>query len=384
MDDFGKLMDKRDVEIRNSVRTDDSLYSATIEKLRKTLFNKVIDRIQSDGTVFLQGPNVAHAHNLAPFIYFQNSISLQLCQMCPQAVDPEMIRPYIEKGLMSVFLTSSFSEFNLKFQKLAHEYPEYFVGPACYSAFKFFKLNDSLPHKPVEEGGNCFHCDMNNRMVEAIEKFTKNDEQKKFLSELAGYVIDIPTKAAEYPTNLFVDTLRNPSMESFRELETSINLMDYFSSSFSFDSIPQINADFLKSSEHFLEPLRISHNQNIDLSQYLEVVKDFQGSLSPKLIQKDESKILSKVIEINEEIDKIKSSKRLPIGKFLYKFTTAVPAIVSHVLSHGTFGGEGIQREALKGFKSKNLSQLKKILLSKYFGVSQTGIQVWRIRNKLE
>lgn len=381
VENYGELLDKMDHERWNSPGGDE-FFHASSETLRSTYFGDVINKMFQKSVTLLSGHTFDLPNNFAPFLYFHDSIAVEICPGCPPAENPQTLKPYLDRGLITVFATSHFSNYNPEFQKLAYNYSEYFVGRSSYFIFKQYSLNEHPMHKPVSEGGECIHCTAIDKTNSALDKLS--DSNKAYFSNIANYISGIPTIEVVSATDLFLDTISKPTPESIRELDTTVNLMYYLSSSNSLNAMPQVDSKFLNSSELFLEPLRISHNEEIDLEQYLDLVKDFKGTLSPEIIPKNKDKILSQVIKINEEVNKIQSSNRLPLADFLSNIVMALPSVITRIATQGTYGAEGTYQEPLKNFKSERFSEIKTKILSKYYGVSKTGIQIWNIRRKLE
>ena len=385
VDDYGKLLDKQDED--SVVKEED--YEELHHASKTTLANKFLGRIISKqlskkGTLFT-GPQWEDPKSMVPFLYFHNSLSLQICPQCPQAKDPSLIRPFIEKGLISVFMLGRFSDAPDEFQKLAFEYPEYFVGPRAYYRYRYFSMNLDPSHMSIENHTHyCAKC-----ISEKIEPYKVNltgvtDEIKRELDHIEFQLITNPIPMSEELTDLYIDTIKNPDINYLEELHNTTNLLHHMTASYSLHSTPQINADFLNSTDLFVKPLRLDYDPNIDLNQYLELVHDFKGTLDPDIIPKNPEKILSITTRINEEVEKIVTSKRLPLGNFLSTFILDAPLILSKIIGEGTYGFEGSYKSALTNLKSPRLSEIKSNILSKYFGVSKSGIQIWQIRNMLK
>jgi len=384
--DYGKLLDKQDEE-RSPVEEDDheELHYTSKTTLANKFLGKVIsNKLLKKGTLFT-GPQWEDPKIIAPFLYFYNSLSLQICPKCPQAIDPSLIRPFIEKGLISVFMLGRFSDAPYEFQKLAFEYPEHFVGPASYGSYRYFSLNIDPSHMSIENHTHfCASC-----ISEKIEPYKVNltgvnKKIKRELEHIESQLLTNPIPMSDELADLFIDTLKNPDESYLEELHNTTNLLHHMASSHSLHTTPQVNANFLNSMELFVKPLRLNYDPNIDLNQYLELVQDFKGTLDPEIIPKNPEKILSVVTKINEEVEKIETSKRLPLGNFLSTFVLDIPLVLSEIIAGGTYGFEGSYRSALNSFKSPRLSQIKSNILSKYFGVSKSGIQIWQVRNTLK
>ncbi len=382
VENYGKILDNLDHE-RWASHPDGDLFHVDPEVLYKKYFGKVINKMFQKSTTLLSGHIFSIPNNLAPFLYFHNSIAVELCPVCPLATNPELLKPYLERGLIVIFATERFELYNSEFQKIAYTYPEYCIGRSSYFIFKQYSLNEEM-HKPVSEGGECIHCYAIDKIGLSIKSIKNSDSNKGIFSGIGNYISVIPTVEVESATELFLDTVKNPTKESIRELDTTVNMMYYLSSTKALGSMPQVDVKFLDSKELFLDPLRISHNEEIELGNYLDLVKDFKGTLSLELLKNNKGALLSRVIKINEEVDKIQTSNRLPLADFLSNVAMAVPSVLTILATQGTYGAEGTYQEPLKNFKSDRLTEIKTKILSKYYGVSETGIQVWNIRRKIE
>ncbi len=380
---FGKLLDNLDQERWASGHGKD-LFQASPDTLREIYFGGVINKMFKKSTTLLTGHTFDLPNNMAPFLYFHNSIAIEVCPFCPMAENPNLLKPYLDRKLIVVFATAHFENYNPEFQKLAYTYPEFFVGRSSYFIFKQYSLNDHPTHKPVSEGGECTHCTAVDKINSTIKTLPDSDSNKNYLSNIGSYISGIPTNDVVSATELFLDTIDNPTEESIRELDTTINLMYYLSSTKSLNAIPQLDSKFLDSSELFLNPLRISHNQEMNSEDYLDLVMDFKGTLSLEILPKDKDALLPQVLKINEEVDKIQTSNRLPLSDFLSNLVMAIPSVLARIATQGTYGAEGTYQQPLKNFKSGRLSEIKTKILSNYYGVSEIGIQVWNIKRKLE
>jgi hypothetical protein len=380
---YGQTLDKLDSERVDQLTKEDIIESNSRE-LKEKLFGKVITRMHDKNTTLLSGPTTPNPNNIIPFLYFYNSVSLQLCSGCPQVLDPSMLRPFLDRKLISVFLMDTFSNTTKKFQELASEYPDLIVGHRSYYNFKSMILNKDSTAFPAHENHHCVGCSIREKIgtnwnkVKKLKRPIKHD-----MIRIADILVDIPIPPAESAADLYVSTLKKPTLQSVRELDTTVNTMYYLSSATALNATPQIDSRFIELPEFFVDSLRISHNPNANLEQYLDVVKGFKGTLSPELILSNHEKILSKIVTINEEIDKLESSKRLMIGMFLSKFALDIPSILTRILTQGTFGFEESYRSSLKNYHSLRLSEIKSNILSKYFGISKEGIQIWEIRKKI-
>ena len=120
MIDYGDVFDKKDSKTAK-INLNFNPYTASISDLRKTFFNKIIDSQHAKGTVFLDGGTISNVIDLAPFLFFHNSISLQVCPLCPQVKDIENLKLYLEKGLITIFLVTNLSAYSKDFQKFAKQ-----------------------------------------------------------------------------------------------------------------------------------------------------------------------------------------------------------------------------------------------------------------------
>lgn len=380
---LGETLDKFDFE-RVEQLTKDEITESSIHELKEKLFGRVITRLHDKNTTLLSGPTTPNPNNIIPFLYFYNSVSLQLCSGCPQVQNPSVLRPFLDRKLMSIFLISPFSDSTPEFQKLVSEYPDLVVGHRTYYNFKSFVLNKGTTAFPTHEHHHCVGCSIQEKIgsnwskVKKLKGSTRHD-----MMRIAEILKGIPIPPAENAADLFVNTLKKPTLQSVRELDTTVNTMYYLSSATALNATPQIDSRFIELPKFFADSIRISHNSNANLEQYLDLMKDFKGTLSPTLISSNPAKILSQVVTINEEIDKLESSKRLTIGMFLSKFSLDIPSILTRILTQGTFSFEDSYKSALKNYRSSRLSEIKSKILSKYFGVSKDGIQVWKIRKKI-
>lgn len=380
---YGKILDKLDSE-KVAQLTKNDIIESSARELKEKLFGKVIARIHDKNTTLLSGPTTPNPNNIVPFLYFHNSVSLQICSGCPQVQNPSILKPFLDRKLISIFLIDQFSNTPPEFQKLASEYPDLIVGKKSFYNFKSMILNKDSPASPVHENHHCVGCSIREKIDTNWDKVKKLKGQKRHdMMRIAGILADIPIPPAENAADLYENTLKKPTIQSIRELDTTVNTMYYLSSSTALGATPQIDSRFIELPEFFVDSLRISHNQTANLEQYLDLVNNFRGTLSPELISSNLEKILSKVISINEEIYKLESSKKLKIGMFLSKFALDVPSILTRILTQGTFSFEDSYKSALKDYKSTRLSEIKSNILSKYFGISKEGIQIWEIRKKI-
>lgn len=340
--------------------------------------------MQKNSTL-LEGPMAENPSDIVPFLYFYNSLSIVICPGCPMARKPSTLKSFLEKGLISVFLADRFSQMPKKLQKLAYEYPELFVGPSSYFAYRNAMLANVTGQTP-HDNHFLFCPDCQNKQLNPyfryLRKLKKLDRIRMVMT--GNKIIANPLPSTAELSELFINTAKKHTSNSIRELSTTVSLVNQLASAQYLGVVPQIEKIFFQSATLFLEPLRIIHNRNANLEQYLELVRSFKGKLSPTIVSSNHSAILNKVTKINEEVNKIQSSNRLPLEVFLSKFVTAIPSLLTRIVSNGSYGLEGVYDAPPTGFKSQRLSEIKTKILSKYFGVSEAGIQVWQIRDKLD
>lgn len=380
-ENYGRLLDHDDIAKAESLMGKD-LFGLDVGELRRMCFGNVIDRMLEGKNTTLSGQTGTVETDLAPFLYFYNSLVLDICPGCPQALNPKVLEPYLERKLIVVRTRSDFEDYFPDFQELAFRYKEYFIGNQSMVLFKLYRLNDAPPHDPTSN--SCLGCALRKKLDPYHDKIKKYSMEKRTM--LGSYLREIdetPISNASDLADLFIRTMRNPTKNRMRELEATINLTSYLSSIDALKSTPQFNSDFISIPDLFVKSLRINHQQDSDLERYLDIVVGFKGTLSPEILPTDPDQILSRVQKINEEIDTIDSSKRGKVVSFLSNFLPDLPSILTNIATHGTYGAEGVYKKALHNYRSPSLSIIRSKILSKYHGISEIGAQIWQIRNEL-
>jgi len=381
-ENIGRLLDIQDYEKAVPLGKKD-YFSKNINQLREICMGKVIAKMHSKNTTLLSGQSGSNILDFAPFLYFHDSVILDLCPGCPQAVDPTLLEPYLERGLATVIARTSYQNYNDEFQNLASTYPECFVGPCSFVIYLLFTLNDEFPHSPGSEF--CLQCSIRDKMKAIKPQIMKMKKyNRELLGDMTAVIENMPVLDAESAVDLLIDTVNKPTPHKINELESTVNLMSYLTNVNGLKSIPQFNSDFLGKTDLLLKGLRINHRTEIDLEQYLDLVKSFKGTLPHVIIPKNKEKILSKIIEINEEVEKIQSSKRATLASFFTAFIPNMASVLTRVVTQGTYGAEGVYKKAVSDYKSPRLTKIKSKILSKYYGVSEVGAQIWQIRQKIK
>jgi hypothetical protein len=375
----GKLLDKRDLATIEASEGSD-LYGVDIDKLRTTFLGKVTAANLKRGTTLLTGPDAEVPVDVAPFLYFYPTLSLQICPHCPQARNPSLIEPFLERGLVSVFMIGRFSDAPRRFQDVAFEYPELFVGPHSYSKYQYYSLNPIDPSEVSHENHYCHQCiheklDPHRARLDRLDPGTRDTMGRT----LTG-ILSLPTPSAGKFADMFIKILDNPNPKAARQLRTTVALADYLASAKALGAVPQVGSGFLGKSKLFLRALRIYHPSKIDLAGYLSFVNDFRGMLSQEDVPSSEDDILDRVTRINEEVVKIQTSKRLWIGEFVSRLAYDLPSLFLRVLTQGSYDWEGMKGVSIPHSRSSWPSRVGAKILARYFAVSNLGVRVWQIR----
>ena len=359
----------------------EDLFDKDIETLREKFFGNVIKKMHDKHPIILSGTTGDIETNLAPFLYFYDSIILHICPGCPQAIEPKKLEPFLKRGLVSVSLSSDYSDYFPEFQELAFRYPEYFMGPEAMAVFKMFRVNESPPHSREDD---CISCSVRNKLTPYSDQISQMGEDGEMLGGAIRSIEDNIVPVSEYAADLFIETINNLTPNSLRELTVTTNLIDYMTATNALKCTPQFNSDVLGKIDFLLKPLRINHIPELDIEQYLEIIQNYKGTLPPSLIPNKKEKVIPQVMKINEEIEKIESSKRRKLESFVTDFVPDMASILSRITTNGTYGAEGISTKALKNYSSPRLSKIRSKILSHYYNVSEVGAQIWQIRKKLD
>ncbi|MCW4042308.1 MAG: hypothetical protein NWE90_01125 [Candidatus Bathyarchaeota archaeon] len=383
---LGELLDKEDAERAETTgKQFDEMFGVEVKKLQERFLGKTVaNNLRKGQNVLLTGIEARNPSNVVPFLYFYPMISLQICPHCPQAHDPSLLMPFMEKGFASVFLIGPFSQAPKRFQELAFEYPESFVGPKSYSKYQYFSLNPVEPGRTTHENHYCYQC-VEEKLSPHVHKINRlDDHMRDTMGRTLTGILKLQTPMAEKFAERFVMTLQRPTPQSVNRLRTSVILADHLAGAKSLGAVPQMDSDFCEKSQLFLRGLRIYNPRGIDLREYLNFLDKFRGFLSSEAVPQTMDDILGRVIQLNEEVSKIKTSKRFQMGLFVSEIVQDLFSLFTQVITKGVYSWEGAKGTAMSKLGSSRSVKIEAQILSKFFGVSKTGIHVWQVRRSLE
>lgn len=352
-------------------------YGAKKPRLARGFLGHVIERKLREPTTLLGGTQISEPTKLLPFLYFYSNIALEMCPHCPPAQNPSLIRPFLEQGILSVFMIGEFSKSPKKFQQLAIEFPELVVGPESYLSYRYFSLNPDHPNRIHHENHYCAAC-LNEKLAPHDTKVaTLPARLKDQMRRTRSGIMQIQKPSANDFAKLYIETLKHPTAQSIEELRTVTSMANYVASSQALGAAPQLQSEFLAKSTLFLKSLRINFPTDLPIDEALAFIQDFRGSLYREL-PLSESAIVRRVIHINEELDNLLSSKRYKISTFSSRFTGNITSLAIQILTNRSVSWEGglIKPSSLAPGPSKTRAKL----LAKLMGISPTAFHVWQIR----
>lgn len=386
----GYLLDKDDKERTNRIHF--GYYAQSdLSKIREELLGRTIStHLLDEKSVLLTGPNITTLEDASAFLFFHKHLSLQLCPRCPPARNPEILKPLLDRGLVSIFMIGPFGRATVRFQNLALQYPEYFIGPHTYDALRFgimqqiLQLNKEVKvkgHEVVLENHYCHQC-VYERVRPSLQLIENLEPSLKHKLEVTAHrIMNLPSPIAEEMAGTLLKIASNPNEKTTKSLGTEVSLSDYFVSCRALGARPQMNNAFLNHAKFFSSALRLKMPTDMNELEYLDIASKYRNRLSAISMEGDELQSLKVSREINEEIDSIYGHG---VKLFLYRFLPLIPSLVIELVRRGTYETEAVAKTRMEIEGSSIYGNMRTKTLARYFGISNAALHVWSIRNELK
>jgi hypothetical protein len=389
--DIGKELDREDRAKAKQVydqfknETSDIGASKLVQYQRELAGEAMSRNLQGRPTVYMTGSTAKDSSNVVPFLYFYPTLSISLCAGCPQIFEPKVLIPYLDRGLVSVFVRSSFQLAPDEFQKVVASYPEYFLGGESFSVYRNLSATRVVPDSRHWAHHICSSC-IGKRLELFNSQADKMDSviNKLLVKSSIGDVVRFPLFEANQIIDVVENAMANPTDENLREMLTAVSLADFLLASKAFGASAQLESEYFGSALSMANSLRISAPAGIGVSEYLDFAEKYRGTLTPGLVAGTPKGMLETVRRINTEVDRIQSSNRLLAGYFAFRFILSTPTLMAELIRRGIYGQEGKKEKPIISSRLSTLTKFKGAILSKYFGTSKDAIHVWQIRRALE
>jgi hypothetical protein len=393
----------------------------------------VFKEIGGGGNPILAGYN----HSILPSVsMFYDRILLQVCQACPCAKQPNLIEPYLERGLVIPILPGSYVYYPPDFVDTILRYPH--ISSAEFEIFRTYSLFRQ------ENTYICPHCRERERTkyLPALNRLLPGSE---FKAQISSALIDA---SPFLPSELvLVDEMRRQlAAKDKRRLLAVLSLIrsvGFFRTAQAFSAIPQVSLSEVERLEKaskvdpeaitgeyeimdirnsVLNGLRLAYNPAIPVDTYLDIIEPRRRTIShivTDMIAKSKpssqeflSNLQSEVEHVNSEVRDIKSSKRTKMFGLTTGFLSQNKEIIAGCLGGAItglkeFGIIGCASGSLMG--SLGLGALKKLgqikvpaeatemkrmifeglepsiekFLSFYLSRDLTAVQVWQLQRKI-
>lgn len=411
----------------------ETLYSG--EKIFPTevFGSKAIPRILED-TPLAYWNSFSDANPMLPLdcLLFSKTI-VMICPKCDCSINPELLKPYLERELIVPLLTHRLSDYRDDFSELIIQYPY-----VSFDTHSFVKIIDLFKRCPSETA-HCEHCF--DKITEQIKrKLLEIPKGEEFVNMLDDAVF--PNLYPDFQLEAHIlteirEAVEQKNLALLKPLGAKSELLETLRYAQAFGAIPQTNqevlVDIIKILERigismdreFLEEIRnreltasalnLDYNPKISVDDYLDIITPRRkkiNSLVRELIlsgKGDLSSINDEIWSINKEIS---SSKTIETLTFLTDFVFSSAPILFGIFAGALLGYSSIslagcglggllggivgklsKRKSLKiprypkktseWIKAKIESPQEKLLsimLSKDIKV----IQIWNLRRKLK
>ena len=351
---------------------------------------------------------------------------------CDSALDPQLIKPYLERGLLLPILASPLSSYKTAFSELITNYP--YVS--CYT-FDLLRFYEDMDYDA--EGGLCEqHLENEKNLIyHDLSLQVKDKKQfKKLKSRLEYYFFPKlePVFGVEAQTiyNLHNEIKKN-QLKAIEPLMQRAELLQQLRNSQVFKAIPQTNGDYLTDTQSQIEKLNcrgilelekefitkdwiantlgINYNYKMPVEQYLDYIIPRKKKINNLLndIAKNQSgnsikSIKDEIWKINNEIE---NSKAIETWTFLVNLTqknwkVVLGLIIGSLIGSNSGNGCSVdpneiknkipEKSALKipDYPKKTVEWLKEKLedpsekiIAKMLSQELKTIQVWNIRKRL-
>lgn len=376
----GAILDKED---RSKVDplVGRSIGDITVDEVRRSVLSESVRRrIQPAGTTLVTGADAAVPDRCVPLLYFYKNIAVDICPRCPQLNRPDLLEPLLDRGIAFVTMNEPFEETPKRFQELAAHYPELVIGPDSNHAV----IMASQGMVPEYREHLCKKCrtatlkDLRRRVAD-LRAGPLQFECEQTLAA-AGSLAGEELHSVLQGLKAILDA---PDYDEAKDLASYARLAVYVATSRGYDAELQMDAAFFDNSGLLTHGLQIDQPKGVTFPDYLDLIEPHRGKLSREILPLNEEAAMVQVQRINDEVDKIRTSKRLSGGRSF--FTWVVPAlpILSRVLEAGRFAHDGSSGPRYRFGRVPVANSVPVPLLAAFFGVSGESVRVWMLRREL-
>lgn len=294
-----------------------------------------------------------------------SKILVTLCPDCSCNLDPQQLRPYLERGIVLPLLMAPLAKYDQKLADLVLQYP--YVG--C-RIFRFIRINRIL-HLEGTYAALCPHCFFKERdkILRKVRSRMIPSSAKRTKKELDGHVFPSLYPAMELEFHILQEIHDALDRDDSKMLDLLINRCDTvftLRSSQIFDAVPNVDAanitnvetisknigvtsniglaQEMQKKEWTLQELALDYSPTMPVEEYLDIVlprKKKITSLVDTIISNKEGKhkelseIKDELWRINQEMSE---SKKLETVTFLTNFVHNNAAILLQMLVGGYLG----------------------------------------------
>ncbi len=355
---------------------------------------------------------------------FSDRVFVQICNSCECSKAPNLLMPYLERGLIVPVLNNDFALYRPDFIDAITQFP--FISAAEFFEIRKFELKRESKMALASQ-----------REIEAIERKCYNssknfpnisNELERTLASIFNDLQPFYSSDIDILLNLMEGLDKKNASEINRIYDLS-SIIGAFRTSQVLPFTPQvlvkpstlkaipreykgITFDSCSLEDEIMTGLKISYNPSVGLEQYLDIIAERKSSirkivrsLTEQVNSKNDSSLKNLKAElerINSEVESLRTSKKLQTidirTNFVTQNTTSLVAGLVTSASMG-IGGLGVINCGLNATTKKkgNASAKNAIgfhngtffdssyerVLAKTLSTDIRVIQIWEIRNKL-
>lgn len=378
----GELLDKLDfdrVEQLKGTRVLDLEPSSAREQL---LGKETVRRLGHRHSTLIDGSAASNPTDTATFLYFYPTLAFRLCEQCPQVRSPELIEPFLERGMAVVLMQSSFVRTPKAFQQMAYRHSEAFYGPDTLS--NLLKVEQAWSVVIDEKRHYCEDCATRYRHGILKDAAKAGPVLFEGAYQVAGYSrylygpmqIEVLSQAAT--------AVRKKDVQGILRAYRLAELAYHLACSQSLDVIAQVSNESLSRSSLFARAIRIDIPRGVAIDDYLDFLQSFRGYIQPDRVPASDDAVLRAASKLNDEVHAIESSPKFALGReFAFRIVPQVVQVVSRIVSHGVLDKE--VPEVFRRFRHSKAPPGPRLtkFLARYFKTSPGAIHLWQVREGL-
>jgi len=290
-----------------------------------------------------------------------------ICPGCDCNANPELIKPYLESGIVLPVLLAPLQDFKAGFADLALQYP--YIGLHTFDLLRFVQ---SYSTAGEDESAICPHC-FDDACERILKKLSESNGDKKKISDAGGVLknITFPSLRPTFDHELRIlkeieGAVSQENPELVHPLTTKATTLYALRNSQIFDAIPEIAQEDLSNigetlrksdlsldqkiveaieeRKWIIDALCIDYNPKMPFEEYLDIILPRRKkicSLVNSLVsdkendQRVRAQVNDEIWKINEEIS---SSKAIELLTFLTNFVSDNSKILFGMLVGGLVG----------------------------------------------